>query len=377
MGNIQTTTRMDVRKGLPFGVMALVLIAAPHPAGADMAVVGKPTPGACESALGPGAEERYARGEAFYDGEWMPVEKLFQEYCRQRDRLRDIREDGSRNKNQLSELHREKSQIREAEQKEAQSIRLRLGKIRHRLRECRYFLRQDPPAKPVLLHLPMPARSSSWRDREGISKNERACLQRQAESRARHDWTYRARQAWVQRSKEIEEQNEEKVKLYREKMKKYNKRLKEIKQEVPKLEAQAEALEKQLAEIEKKYNHKMARAIRRSEDVSDQVQVSHRRADLIEDTIEAIAEALSAVPEGVLYKHGIAEFEGEFRNVGDLQRQYKRKQRKIDHAHERLRVECEQIGVPVPEDWRHPQQNRMDKIKALVEEINQARAATG
>jgi len=380
MGNTQHTTRMDVRRWLPFGIMALVLIAGARPAGAESA-------GVSDSALGPEAEQRYARGEAFYEGEWMPVETLFEKYCQQRDHLRDLREHGDHSRDQLNGLQREIARIREEQREEEQPIRLRLGKIRHQLREYNHFLRQEPPAEPVLLHLPLPARStlkSENRYVKGLSRTQRRLfsraierLQRQENSRMRHDWAYRARQAWVRRCKQIEKQNEMKVKQYRTEIKEYQKQRKAIKQEVPKLEAEAKKLEKQLEAIEKKYENKIAAAGQQSETMSGRVQTHYRRVDLIERKVEEMAEALSAVPEEVLCQHGIAAFEGQFQSVEDLRRRYKRRQRKIDHAHERLQVECEELGIPFPDNWRHPQQDRMDKIKALIVKAKQARDATG
>ncbi|MEA3368709.1 MAG: hypothetical protein U9R68_11420 [Planctomycetota bacterium] len=357
-----------VRWFLALAVMGLVSVAAVRPARAEAAEAQEPA--ASESAPGPDAEERYAKGETLYDGEWMPVQKLFEKYCQQRDRLRSIERHGSANQGQLDELHREMAQIRGEERKEEQPIRLELGKARHKLREYNNILRQKPPAKPQLQRLPPPPTQPTRR--RSSSRNSSSGW-----NNSRDDWYDRARRAWQQRCDAIKRQNETKTEQYRRKMEEYQKKQNEAKQEVPKLQAQAKEAMRKIDELEKQYKNKAAPTRQRSDNVTEMVRAHNRRVDVIEHDVKAMAKALSAVPEAVLHKHGIVEFEGEFHTAEILRQRYEQTQREIDRVREKLQAECKEMNLPFPEDWRHPQQGRMDKIKALVEKVKKARAASG
>jgi len=352
---------MDVRRWLPFCVVALGLVAAARSAGAEAAEAEQPAAEPSESTLGPDAEKRYARGEAFYDGEWMSVEKLFKAYDHQRDRLQHMQKQGTESQEQLNELNREMTRIRGEERKAERPIRLELGKARHQLREYNHVLRQQPPAKPKLQRLP-PAPNRSGRSQGYRSRDDR------------YD---RARRQWQQRCDQIKQHNKKKVEQYRREVKEYEKSKKEAKQDIPKLEAKVRELMNQLDEIEKQYKDKAAPTRRRSEDALERVRSHHRHVEVLERKVKELAKAVSAVPGPVRHKRGIVKFEGQFHHINTLQRQYKQTQSEIDRVRDNLQAECQKMGVPFPKDWRHPLQDRMEKIKALIEKVKQARAASG
>jgi len=359
---------IDVRWLLALTAGGLMWVAAAHPAGTEAAEAGEPLPEASDDALGPDAEQRYAKGEAFYDGKWLPLETLFKDYCRQRDRLRNIQKDGSESQERLNKLHREMAQIQSEERKTEQPIRRELGMARQGLRKYNNILRQKPPAKPELQRLPPPpTRPSRNRSSSGSSDwND-----------SRDDWYDRARRQWQRRCDAIRRQNEMKIKQYRREMEEYQKNRNEAKQEVPKLEAKARECMKQLDEIEKQYEDKAAPTRRQSENAIDRVRTHNRRVDVLQHEHDAMAKALKAVPEAVRHKHGIVAFEGGFHSIDVLQERYKKTQAEIDHVRKKLQAECEEIGIPFPEDWRHPERDRMDKMKALVEKVKQAHDAGG
>jgi len=359
-----------IRWRIAFAVTALVLVASAYPAASQEAEPQEPAAGAPSSALGPDAEERYAKGEAFYDGKWMPIQKLFEQYGQQRDRLRHIQKYGTESQDQLDDLQREMAQLRGEQRKEEQPLRQELGKARQKLREYNNILRQNPPAKPRLQSLPpAPTRPNRSRNYSGSSSN--------SYSRSRDDWYDRARRQWQQQCDQIKRQNDMKTQQYQREMEAYQKKHNEAKQELPKLEAQAKKMMKQLDELDKQYENKAAPTLNRSENVTEQVRAHGRRVDIIEHDVEQMAKALKAVPEAVRHKHGIVEFEKEFHSAETLQAKFQQTQSEIDRVREKLQADCQQIGIPFPEDWRHPQQDRMDKIKALIEQVKQARAAAG
>jgi hypothetical protein len=75
-----------------------------------------------------------------------------------------------------------------------------------------------------------------------------------------------------------------------------------------------------------------------------------------------------------LWREDIAEWDGQFRLLTDLRTLHAELQAEID----RMRVELEEAahlaGRDFPTDWRHPQQDKVDALKALIE---RAEAAPG
>ncbi len=363
-------TATDMRWPFVLGLAVLVLTGTASLSGAAEAEPAEPAAKTPEDALGPDAEERYAKGEAFYDGTWMPIEKLFKKYRQDYDRLQYIKKHGSDSQEQLDELHREMAQIRGEERQAEQPLRRELGLARQGLRKYNNILRMKPPAKPRLQDFPpaptRPNRSSS----RNYSGND-------SYGRSRDDSYQRARRQWQQVCDQIKRQNEMKQARYERELKEYQEKQAEAKQELPKLEAQAREAMKKLEEIEKEYDHKAAPTRQRSENVVERVRAHDRRVDVIEHDVEQLARALRAVPEDIRAKHGIVEFEGAFHSADTLQHQYQEQQQEIDRVREKLQADCKEMGLPFPEGWRHPQQKRLDTMKALIEKVKEARTASG
>jgi myosin heavy subunit len=329
-----------------------------------------PPAAASDSPIGPDAEAHYAKGEALYDGKWMPIQKLFEKYRQDYDRLQYIKKHGSDSQEQLNELQREMAALRGEERKAEQPIRRELGLARQGLRKYNNILRQKPPAKPRLQDLPPPPPRPRRNSSRNYSGND-------SYGRSRDDSYQRARRQWQQTCDQIKRHNEMKTERYQREMKEYQEKQSEAKAELPKLEAKARELMKQLEEIDKEYDNKAAPTRQRSENVVEQVRAHGRRVDVIAHDVEQMADALRAVPEKVRARKGIVEFEGAFHSAETLQHQYKEQQSEVDRVREKLQADCEQMGLPFPEDWRHPQQNRLDKMKALIEKVKAAREATG
>jgi len=236
-------------------------------------------------------EEHYAKGEAEYDGAWMPIQKLFEMYVRERDQLRYIRQHGSAEQEQLQKLHREIALIRGEARQEQQPVRRELAKARNELRECNRILHLSPPSKPQLQRLPSPPRRpASGYDSDYDSSS---------------GWYDKARRDWERQCEAIRRQNKVRMEQYQRELQAYQKKQNDAKQAVPKLEAKIKECMKELGEIEDEYEKKGAPTLRRSDQVTDRVRAHNRRVEVIEARVEAMTKALLAVPEPIRHKHGI------------------------------------------------------------------------
>lgn len=344
--------------------LALVLalaIASPAWAQSDAAPA---APAAAGPVLGP--QEHWAKGQAQFGGEWIPIPKLFEQYVAERNRLRAIREQGSEVQERLNKLHYEIATIRNEAREEQAPIRRELGQARAELRQCNDIMRRSAPAKPQLIPRPaQPRRPSSSYDYGSSSSGRNSTS----------GWYEQTMREWQRQCEAIDRQNEQRMQQYQRAVQEYQNEQNKAKAAVPKLEATIKKCMEELGEVETQYDEKQEPTRQQSENVVENVRAHNRQVEAIETRLDAIAQALRTVPEDIRFCHGIIEFEDEFNTAPELRRVHTETQADIDRVRDKLKAECEQAGIPFAENWQHPQQKRMDAIKELLERAEAARQA--
>jgi len=309
-------------------------------------------------------EEHWTKGEAEYGGEWMPIPKLFEKYLAERNELRHILENGTDAQDRLNKLRHEIASIESEQRQEQMPIRQELGKARAELRRCNEILRKSPPPKPLLIPRPSQPRRPTNSYNYGSSS-----------SRGISGWYEQARRDWERKCEAINRENERRKQQYQRAVQEYQAEQSKAKAEIPKLEATIRKCMDELGEVEDTYDQKQEPTRRQSENVTEAIRAHMRQVEVLETQVEILASALRAVPETIRLQHGILEFEGEFYTASELRRTYSETQANIDRARDRLKAECEQLGLPFPDNWQHPQQKRMDAIKDLLDRADAARKA--
>jgi len=331
----------------------------------------EPTAETASSSAALAPEEHWARGEAQFEGRWLPIAKLFEMYRRERAVLREFEQRGTAEQQRLVVLNREMAELRSAARTEEMPIRRQLAEARNRLRECNAVLRQKPPAKPKMIPLPPPPR------RPASGYDSRSSSRYRSSRDGVSGWYEAARRNWQRKCDEIRRTNENRMQQYKRALDAYNAKKQEAQAEVPKLEATIKECLAKLEAIEKQHEQKGSPTKAQTEALVDRLRAHNRRVEAVRTRLEAIADALRAVPKPVLYKAGIAEFEGAFHNVAELEALARRTQEEIQRVREKLQRECEALGIAFPEGWKHPQQPRVEKIQALLAEVRKAREAAG
>jgi len=327
-------------------------------ADAEPTAPAKPT-----SALSP--EEHWAKGEAEYAGEWIPIPKLFEKYVAERNRLRYVREHGTEAQDRLNKLHQEIASIKSEQRQEQMPIRQELGKARAELRRCSAILRKSAPVKPKLI--PRPSQPRRPRSSYGHGSS--------SSSRGMSGWYEQAQREWERQCDAVDRENEKRMQQYQRDLQEYQAEQSKAKAEVPKLEATIRKCMEELGEVEETFEDKQEPTLQKSENATEAVRAHLRQVEAMQSQVEALANALRVVPETIRFQHGILEFEGEFHTVPELRRLHSETQADIDRVRNKLKAECEQLDLPFPEDWQHPQQKRMDAIKDLLDQADAARKA--
>jgi len=307
-------------------------------------------------------EQHHAKGRVLYDGKWVHIETLFKDYRRARYELAYAEKRGGSAKDQLAGLHREMTVMKNETRQAERPIRMELGKARNELRTHNRNLKKRPPTKPTLRQPPdrprRPSNTSSNRSSSGYgSSNNRSSSDNRYDNQMRQ---------WRQAADAIRSENEAKVKLYQQQLKIYQQEQAAAKAATPKLEATIKQSLAKLDETEADLKQKQAPSRQRSDSTTETVLAHNRRVSVIENRVKQMTAALRAVPEGLRAKHGIVEFETVFYSSAELRATHQKTQSEIDRVRDQLKAESQKAGIPFPEQWRHPQQDRMDAIKALL-----------
>ncbi len=311
--------------------------------------------------------EHYAKGEVKYEQAWVPIEKLFKDYLAGRHELDSASKRVDAVRDQLGDLQRELAATKGEVSETERPIRADLSKARNRLRECSRILSKQPPAKPRLRDIPPPpARSyDSGNSNYGGSSS----------GYGNNNSNDNARQIWRDKVQAIKQQNDLATKKYQQEMAALQKEQATARAEVPKLESTIKQCEEKLKALGAELETKQAPTLDQTLATNEEVRAENRKTEVLEGRVEDMAKALRAAPEDLRLRNGIVEFEGRFYSAAELQQTHKTTQAEINTVQAQLKAESDKAGLPFPENWRHPQQDRMDAIKTLLEKVQASKEA--
>ena len=347
-------------------LLALFLVAGP--------AVAAETPGEAkaEAKVEMTPEQHYAKDEVLYNNQWVLITTLFKDYRRGRYELASIEKRGDRARDELAGLHREMALMKSVTREAERPVRMELGKARNELRKHNQILKNRPPTKPTLMPFPRqpkrPAGYSSNRNRSssdyGDSDGFRSSSSDQYDDRLRE---------WRRTCAAIRSDNEQKNKRYQVQLKTYMQQQSAAKAAIPKLQATIKQSMGKLDGIDADLKEKQAPTRHKSDSVTESVLVKNRQVSVAETRVKQMAAALRAAPESLRAKHDIVEFEEVFYSLSILKTTHAKTQGEINRVRDQLKAESEKAGIPFPEKWRHPQQGRMDAIKALIDKASARR----
>ena len=347
-------------------LLALSLVAGP--------AVAAETPGEAkaEAKVEMTPEQHYAKDEVLYNNQWVLITTLFKDYRRGRYELASIEKRGDRARDELAGLHREMALMKSVTRDAERPVRMELGKARNELRKHNRIHKIRPPPKPTLMPFPRqpkrPTGYSSSRNRSrrdyGDSDGFRSSSSDQYDDRLRE---------WRRTCAAIRSDNGQKTKRYQMQLKTYQQQQSAAKAAIPKLQATIKQSMGKLDGIDTDLKEKQAPTRHKSDSVTETVLVKNRQASVAETHVKQMAAALRAAPESLRAKHGIVEFEEVFYGLSILKTTYAKTQGEINRVRDQLKAESEKAGIPFPEKWRHPQQDRMDAIKALLDKAPASR----
>jgi len=347
--------------------LAWVMVAV-HPAeAAEATALTPPAPAAApESAPAPGSApaapsptspmsdvEHFAKGEVQFDNRWMPIEDLFKDYQAARAEVPGLNSQVDAQRVRMGELQHQLNEMKNQSAVQERPIRADLAKAKAKQREYQKALNAKAPTPPQLTPMPpQPAQTNYTTNRYGNTDPQ---------------------EEWRRACAAIKAQNDQLIQQYRQALDAYKKTQDEAKKEMPKVQATIKQDEDQLKKIADDLETQQAPIADKFKAASDEMGAILRQASALEARIQSMAAAMRAAPETVRFARGIVEWEGVFYPLADLEKLYADTQAEINRVNQQMKAEADAAGRPLPANWRHPQQDRMDALKALLDRVRPAR----
>jgi hypothetical protein len=301
--------------------------------------------------------EHFARGEVKFDKGWVLLDTLYSSYKAARTELEAQNVKVNAAKTRVTEVQRQVNEARNKSNTLSQPIRADLAKQKARQRELQKTIDAPPPAKPVPQPIPpLPARNTGgYGGYGGYSPADQQ----------------RYQQAQQERQRIIQENQTAQTK-YAQDLATFKQSQADARKEMPTVLAAISTAEDLATKAEADLQAQLAPIQEKQKGVNEVLAGVTKEADAIDARIRTMAAALHDAPEVMLFKRNIVEWDGLFSPLDDLEKYYKETQTEISRLHDQLKAEAEAAGQTFPADWRHPQQDRLDALNAV---LTRARAA--
>ncbi len=341
--------RPIARAAGPWPVVAVSVLAAVVAAGAGR---GRAAQG-LDQVLDSEARQHYEQGEVRYQNKWVSVEELHGQIQALEKQMAPLLDKGKEIRQRLYLIGREITQLRnEQRSRQFPLHRERTDLFRQKAR-FEAVLRQRPPQPPRLLVEPKrPSRRAF-----GHTTND--------------DYDRRVRN-WERERERIRRENEHRKEEYEEKVNELGEAQKKAKEEIRKLQQQIDEIDKKLEAVQEEFDAKVAPLDEKRKAVEGELQDLRSEAASLLRRRQLIEEALDQAPPEVMWKLDLIAWDGTYRRLADLETEYEKTAAEIAEVRQELQSAAERAGREFPSDWRHPGQDKMDRLKALIERVKAA-----
>jgi len=313
----------------------------------------------------------FAKGEVQYDNQWVSIDNLFKDYLNARSLLQGAADKVNASRAKVMEVQRRITELKNDAATAERPTRVAMGKARAKRSEYNKALEAKPPRQPTLLQVPPAPRQPAYSSRSS-SGSYSSGTSGYDDQQERYD---QARRNWQAQADAINRQNDQAKKDYQDKLREYTKAKNEATKELPKVEASIKQCEGKLEQSASDVQAKVAPLIEESKAANDTVTTLQAQSQMAEKRVKNIADAIRGAPDAVRFQHGVIEWEGTFSTFAELEKLYTGTQTEIDRVREQLKEETTKAGQPFPPNWRHPQLDRMDALKAILDKAKAGSAA--
>ena len=299
------------------------------------------------------AAPHYAKGEVKYGEVWISLAELFQN-CRQVHVEREkLLEESKKAQPALDDLNRQIYTLRGENDNSKRPVRTDMAKAVADRRRAEAALHTQAPTEPRYEREPtQPGRVQysydSYRD---------------------------AMDEWRREVSRIRQQNAALKQEYEKRRAEYQKAKAEANSVIQAAQVKVAECQKQLAELDKQLEDAQTPVLSKRLQMNDEIQSLGRQAHALLARAQAMEQAMREAPETVLFRSRIVAWDGKFYLLDELRALYAETQGEIDRVRNQLREDARLAGRSFPDDWRHPQQDKIDALKILIERAEKEAAA--
>jgi predicted nucleic acid-binding Zn-ribbon protein len=317
--------------------------------------------------------DHFARGEIRLGDAWAPIEKVFKDYkaaqadaAAQKARIDDARSRQSATQLQLNTATSDATARERPFQQD-------LAKNKARQTELQKIIDTKPPVPPKLLPVPaMPPRPATSGYTGGGYGGGYGGYGGTGTTTDPNMTRYNA---IVQQIQQIQAQNTRLTSQYQQVLANQKKQQADARKEMVTVST---AVKQGDTDVQKMDGDLQTQAAPLQDKVKAASEVTAgllREAYVIDMRIKAMGDAMHNAPESLRFKYGIIEWQNAFNALADLEKLLNDTQAEIDRIYQKMKAEGEASRQTLPAGWRHPQQDQMDALKALIARAKASQAA--
>jgi predicted nucleic acid-binding Zn-ribbon protein len=325
------------------------------PAAAAPSAPTTPATSAAAASAGPliTAEEHYAKGEVPFNGGWVLLDNLFKDYLAARAEMQPIDAKSKAAREVIAAIQAQLNTMKNESFQADLPIRKDISKQMAKRRDLAKDAETPAPLKPRLQQLPQQPRNYAANMHSQYSNS----------SSNQYDMMM---QDWQRQADLINRSNTAATQKYQQEQAAWKKAKDTADKELPNVDQAVKDLQGKIDQNSAALATRQAPLLEKIKVANDDAQAIARKGTVIETRLKAIVDALKASPESLRFKHRIVEWEGIFSSLADLEKQLAETQAEIDRVTQQMKAEAKAAGRPLADNWRHPQQDSMDALKALL-----------
>jgi chromosome segregation ATPase len=287
-------------------------------------------------------------------GVWLPIDNVFKDYLAARTELQPLDAQVKTARDNIAAIQAQMGGMKNDSFQAEQPIRKDMSKQMSKRRELAKASDAPQPKAPRLQQIPQRPRQYA------------ATMHSQQYSNNYSDPAQQAMQDWQRQVDAITRANDTLQKKYQQDKSEWKKAKDDADKELPKIDQAIKDLQGKLEQNATDLTTKQAPLMEKVKAANSDAQTIGRKMEAVQTRIKALADALKAAPETLRFKHNILDWEDAFWPTADLEKQLAESQAEIDRVCQQTKEEAKAAGRPLPDNWRHPQQDRMDALRTLI-----------
>jgi len=271
------------------------------------------------------AAAHHAKGEAYYEGQWVPIPQLLKICTKAREAAKPDVERQDATSARVAEINKTLAEMLKEYRSKKAPLEEEMTQARAKRSAAARALSIPPPAKPNKIRLSRGKGNSSTR----------------------------------RQNREREQRYQRELQQYKELRSQATKALKEA-------EATIKRCDRDLEELYTVFKLNQKPLLTERTEVTQAMREAQQRIGVLRSKILRIAAALAEVPEETRIRFGAVEWQGEFYTLNELTRLHAAMTGEIEVERQRIAQNLAAEGKSLPKTWRHPKQQVADALKARI-----------